>query len=376
MLIVREIQKGIENVLFKGKVIVIYGPRQVGKTTLLHQLSEKYKERKLLFLNCDEPDTRLALSDKTSTELKKYVGDADIVFIDEAQRVRDIGLTLKLFIDNFPQIQIVATGSSSFDLSNKISEPLTGRKIEFFLYPFSVRELLQIYSKIEINRLLESWLIYGQYPAAVHASTATVAGTINDLAQSYLYKDIFELEKMKKPELVEKLLQALALQMGQEVAYTELAKLLGADKVTIERYVQMLERAFIIFRLRPFSRNLRNEISTRRKIYFFDLGIRNSLINNFNPLLLRNDVGALWENFCIIERMKKNAYTRRLVNSYFWRTHNQKEVDYLEEYNGHLDGFEFKWSKDNYSVPKDFLSYENSSVKLINKNNYQEFLFD
>ena len=377
MLLKRTIEASLIKALFQEKVVIIYGPRQVGKTTLLKQIADRYSDKRIRFFNCDEPDVRNDLTNKTSTELKKYVGDAELVFIDEAQRVENIGLTLKLFADNYPQIQIVATGSSSFDLANKINEPLTGRKIELNLFPFSSRELLQMYNQVELDRMLENLLIFGQYPASIFSRNLNTAKTVSDLANSYLYKDIFELERLRRPELVVKLLQALALQVGQEVSYTELASLLKVDKKTIERYIVILERAFIVFRLRPFARNLRNEMSTKRKIFFYDLGIRNSLVNNFNPLNMRNDVGALWENFCIVERLKNNSNDERMVNSYFWRTTiGQREVDYVEEAGGVLSGFEFKWNKSNFNPPAEFLKYLGSSVRLVNRDNYQDFLLD
>lgn len=359
--------------MFKGKVVIIYGPRQVGKTTLIKQIQKRYKE-KSIYLNCDEPDIRVALTNTTSTEIKEFIGNSKLVFIDEAQRVRNIGITLKLIVDNFPKIQVVATGSSSFELSNEISEPLTGRKYEFNLYPFSIKELSAVYSRIEISRILERRIILGMYPEIVISREQT-KGKLRDLAYSYLFKDVLQYQNIKNPELLEKLLQALALQTGNEVSYNELAEIVGIDKKTISAYISILEKSFVIYRLNPFSRNLRNELKKFRKIYFFDTGIRNALINNFNPLNLRQDVGALWENFMISERIKYNCNNTLIKNVYFWRTHGQQEIDYLEEFQGKLHGYEFKWSKKKFRRPKLFLdTYPGSTVELINKDNFMDFV--
>jgi hypothetical protein len=373
MIIIRRIQKDLEKALFKGKIVVLYGARQVGKTTLVKKIIEKYKSDSL-YLNCDEPDIREALTNKTSIELKSFIGQQKLVIIDEAQRVKNIGLTLKLMADNFPEIQVIATGSSSFELSGKIAEPLTGRKIEFFLYPFSVGELSQIYSPLEMNRLLEEKLVFGMYPGVAFAGPDREK-RVRELATSYSYKDVLAYQDIRNPELLEKLLQALALQIGSEVAYTELAQLLGVNKVTVENYIRILEQAYIIVRVGPFSRNIRNELKKKRKIYFYDLGLRNALINNLNPVSLRRDVGDLWENFMVVERLKRNNNLGLAANIYFWRTTAGKEIDYLEDSGGVLSGYEFKWQKDNFSIPKEFLSaYSGSTIKLINRNNYLEFL--
>lgn len=371
----RIIKKQINEALFRGKIIVLYGARQVGKTTILKQIALENKE-KSLFLNCDEPNVRNALTEKTSTELKRYIGDKKLVLIDEAQRVTNIGLTLKLLIDTYPEIQVIASGSSSFDLANKINEPLTGRKKEFFLFPISLNELRQDHNEIDMDNLLNNLLIYGSYPKVVTSEGNTLAeNTIKEITESYLYKDILQFKGLKKPELVEKILQALALQLGQEVSFTELARLLNTDKKTVERYVSLLEKAFVIFRLNPLSRNQRNEIGKNKKIYFYDLGMRNGIIQNFNPMNIRNDIGALWENFLIVERMKKNYYNNNKPNIFFWRTYEQKELDYVEEIGGKLSAFEFKWSGQKWKIPKDFLeSYKNSTASLITRENYSDFV--
>lgn len=370
----RLVQDAIEQSLFKEKIIIIYGARQVGKTTLVKTIQEKYIDTSL-YLNVDEPDIRASLEGKSSTELFKLFGEKKFIIIDEAQRVKNIGLTLKLIIDNNPGIQVIATGSSSFELSNSISEPLTGRKFEFHLYPLSIQELRSKYNTLELNRVLENFLLNGMYPEVVNLPTNDAKSRIQEISKSYLYKDILQFQDIRNSDVLEKLLQALALQIGNEVSYNELANLLGIDKDTVSRYIQLLEKAFIIFSLKPYSKNLRKEIGKLRKIYFYDLGIRNSIINNFNPLNLRTDIGALWENFLISERIKFNNNSSRIVNNYFWRTYDKKEIDYIEDENGKLSGYEFKYSDDKYKNASDFLnSYKDSTLKLINKDNYLDFI--
>ncbi len=372
-IIKRKIQDSIEKSLFKGKLVVIYGARQVGKTTLIKEMQKNYFN-KSIYINCDEPDMREALTKKTSTELKSFIGNNNLVLIDEAQRVKNIGITLKLIVDNYPKIQVIATGSSSFDLSNEIVEPLTGRKYEFYLFPFSLEELKEIYSEIEINRIIENLTIFGMYPDIVLQKDDT-AGLLREITKSYLYKDVLQYQNIKNPEVLEKLLQALALQIGNEVSFNEIAEIIGIDKKTVSSYISILEKAFIIFRLKPYSKNLRSELKKLRKIYFVDTGIRNAIINNLNPFNLRQDVGALWENFLVSERIKFNKNHNRIRNTYFWRTQKGQEIDYLEEESDKLFGFEFKWRKKSFRKSKLFMeSYPGSSVQLINRDNYLEFL--
>jgi len=374
-MIKRQIQGDIEACFFKGKAVIIYGARQVGKTTLIKSIQKKDYQNSL-FINCDEPDYRAILTDISSTELKEIIGSKNVVFIDEAQRVKNIGLTLKLFVDNFPEKQVIATGSSSLDLSDEIVEPLTGRKYEFQLFPFALSELKDKYSFLEIQRIFENRIIMGMYPEIVKKSDEAEI-LLKSLASSYLYKDVLQYQDIRKPELLEKLLTALALQIGSEVSYNELANLLGVSKQTVANYIQLLEKSFVIFHLSPFSRNLRNELTKLRKIYFYDTGIRNAIINNFNPMEMRQDIGQLWENFMISERLKQNTIIGRQVNTYFWRTHQQQEIDYLEDAKGKLKGFEFKWKTGKYRIPKIFLkTYPGSEVQLISKNNFQEFIYD
>lgn len=369
----RILQNRIEDLFFKGKAIIIYGARQVGKTTLIREIQKKFKNESL-FINCDEPDLRAGLTDVTSTELKNVIGNKKVVFIDEAQRVKNIGITLKLLVDNFPALQIVATGSSSLDLSDEVVEPLTGRKYEFHLFPFSFSELQQKYAAIEIKRILEKRIVFGMYPEIVEKPDEDQS-LLRSLASSYLYKDVLQYQDIRRPEVLEKLLVALALQIGNEVSYNELSNLLGVTKQTVANYIQLLEKAFVIFRLTPYSRNLRNELTKLRKIYFLDTGIRNALINNFNALRLRQDVGQLWENFMISERLKWNANNMISVNTYFWRTHQQQEIDFIEEKDGRLAGFEFKWRGGKARVPKIFLeTYSESTVNVVHTENFWEFV--
>jgi len=359
--------------LFKGKAIILMGPRQVGKTTILKRIQAENEGA--LYLDCDEPDIRKYLGNITSTELKSLIGNAKIVLIDEAQRVKNIGITLKLFIDQLKGVQLIASGSSSLELSNFLSEPLTGRKFDYFLLPFSLQELNQYHGSFEEKRLLNFRLIYGLYPDIVNNSQ-DAQRLLLSLTSSYLYKDIFNYQEIRKPELLPNLLEALARQVSQEVSYNELAQLLDSDPVTIKRYVDLLEKSFVIFRLRSFSRNLRNEIKKSRKIYFYDNGIRNALINNFQSVETRTDIGALWENFLISERLKYLSYNQIHANRYFWRTRQQQEIDYIEDINGHLYAYEFKWNpKKRVRFSKTFTNnYPVEGTSLVNRDNYWSFL--
>ena len=360
--------------LFKGKTIILLGPRQSGKTTLLQKINNEIDVPTIWF-NADEPDVRQMLSNTTSTRLKSLIGNNTLVIIDEAQRIENIGLTLKLINDNYPAIQLIASGSSSFELANLINEPMTGRKWEFYLYPLSIAELSDHNGILEENRLLEDRLIFGCYPDVVNHQQQR-RDILIQLTDSYLYKDILTWENLKKPVKLENLLRALAFQIGAEVSYNELGKTCGLDSQTVERYIDLLEKSFIVFRLGALSRNLRNEIKKSRKIYFYDLGIRNSIINNFNEPVLRNDIGQLWENFLVAERLKYNHYRNIHVNAYFWRTHNQQEIDYIEERDGKLYAFEFKWSDSKKKkLPISFRkAYPNSDFQIISKENYTDFL--
>ncbi len=374
MSIKRELEQVIISRLFKKKAIIIVGPRQVGKTTLLHLVSETVN-KKLLFLNCDEPDVRKNLELPTSSELKALIGNAELILIDEAQRVKDIGITLKLFIDNLPDKQVIVTGSSALELSNSINEPLTGRKFEYKMFPFSFAELIDANGLLTEKRLIEHRMIYGMYPDVVNNQGEEREVLLN-IVSSYLYKDIFDFQDIRKPEIIEKLLQALALQVGSEVSFNELSRLLGIDVGTIQRYIDLLEKSYIIFHLKSYSRNVRNELKKSRKIYFYDNGVRNALISNLNPLGLRTDVGALWENFLISERMKRNVYSMNYANCYFWRTTQQQEVDFIEDKDGLLNCYEFKWNSTKKAKLTTTFSanYPDFTFKLINQDNFLEFI--
>ncbi len=374
-MISRIIQQEIEKNLFKKKVILLIGARQIGKTTLLRQVLLNCKE-KSLWLNADESDVKRKLENATtSTQLLQLFGNAKLIVIDEAQQVEDIGLKLKLIIDTNPELQIIATGSSAFELLQKSNEPLTGRKKEYHLYPISFSEMVNHTSLLTEQRLLENRLIYGSYPEVIN-NPGNEKEVLKEITNSYLYKDVLRYDGIKKASVIDKLLVALALQVGSEVSYNELAKTIGnINSATVEKYIDLLEKAFVVYKLPALSRNLRNEIKKGKKIYFYDNGIRNAIINNFNPLALRNDKGALWENFLMSERMKKNSYAKHFCNTYFWRTFDQAEVDYIEEYDGALHIFEFKWKSNNKKVPASLLnSYTVNSTSIVDTDNYEGFI--
>lgn len=374
MEIVRTIQQKIEDNLFKDKVIIIYGARRVGKTTLSKQIIKNYQKSK--YINCELLQNKIALETTNSELLLNFIGDYRLVILDEAQYINNIGLILKVIIDTFPDIQIIATGSSSFELSNEISEPLTGRSRKYILFPFSMEEIKQKDDLITAHAKLNNILRFGLYPEVFDKNESFAIEELNNIASNYLYKDILQFEKIKRSDLLMNLLRALALQLGNEMSYNELANILGENVHTIKRYLELLEKSFVIFRLSSFSRNLRKEIGKGQKIYFYDLGIRNALIQNFNPLALRNDIGGLWENFCVLERKKANHNKRRFVNTYFWRTYDQKEIDYIEEEGGKLKAFEFKFNpKAKIKVPKEFLeTYPESEIRTIHNSNYWDFV--
>lgn len=372
----RTIEKEIKKNLFKRKIIIIYGARQVGKTTLVQKIVSDFTKVPTLFLNCDEADYQETLSRAgTSVKLKEIIGNYKLIVIDEAQRVSNIGLKLKLLVDNFPQIQVIATGSSSFELSDEISEPLTGRSRVFKLYPLSFTELAYK-NALEANRALETLLVFGTYPEVQTVlSVEEKKETIKNIAANYLYKDILKFQNLKSAELVQKLLQALALQVGNEVSFNELGSLLGVNKATVAAWIEILQKAFVIFRVSPFSRNLRKELGKLRKIYFYDLGVRNALIRNFNPLAIRDDAGRLWENFVIAERFKTASNLRQESNFYFWRTYDQQEIDLVEEEEGRLFGYEIKLGKIAKKAPKAWREgYPQASWQAINRDNYFGFL--
>jgi predicted AAA+ superfamily ATPase len=371
-MIERSIKADILANLFKGKAIIILGPRQCGKTTLLKDIAAGLSDQ--LYLNCDDALDRQALESKSIPELTALAGKAKAILIDEAQRVNDIGLSLKIMVDNLPGVQIIATGSSSFELANRINEPLTGRKYEYKLFPFSYQELAGQFGNWKERRNLDRRLVYGSYPDIVN-NPGDEPRLLNLLVGSYLFKDVFMFQDLRKPELLEKLLRALAYQVGSEVSYTELGQLTQTDHNTVQRYLHLLEQAFIIFRVSNLSTNQRNEIKRARKIYFWDNGVRNCLIDDFRKPEQRNDIGSLWENHIIAERMKLLANQRLYRASYFWRNVHNSEIDYLEQYEDKLEAYEIKWSPKRSISASAFLSaYPRAKVARIDRENYQTFL--
>lgn len=364
----------IKSKFFKGKAIILTGARQVGKTTLLKRLA-KNTGLPFTFLNCDEASVRNNLQDISTERLKSIIGKNKIILIDEAQRVRNIGLTLKLIVDNFSDIQLLVTGSSTLDLASGIQEPLTGRKFEYHLFPFSVEELANHTNLITEEQALEKRLIYGSYPDAINYPGEEKELLFN-LTNSYLFKDILSLADIRKPLQLEKLIQALALQIGNEISYHELGQLIEADKQTVERYIDLLEKCFVVFKLNAYSGNLRNEIKKSKKIYFYDLGIRNAIIQNFSPLGLRLDSGQLFENYVIAEYIKATNNHRKFAKYYFWRSFQQQEIDLIEAIDGETNAIEIKWN-DNKKVkfPTTFTAnYQVNQTIVINRKNYTYFL--
>ena len=374
MIFERKIEAKIKKYLFQGDVIVIYGARQVGKTVLVKKMLEEYGKNGK-YINCELEQNRLALGTTNSEKLRMFLGKQRIIVLDGAQKVDNVGSVLKILVDEFPETQIIATGSSSFELARGISEPLTGRTKTFLLLPLSVEEIRGRSTLIEVEARLEGLLRFGSYPKVLGKTNEEARFELEELGSKYLFRDTLEFEGIKKSALVTRLLQLLALQIGGEVSFEEIATKLGINRLTVMKYIDVLEQAFVIFKLNSFSRNFRDEVSKSVKIYFWDLGVRNYLIQSFNELELRDDVGRLWENFCIGERMKFNKNNLNFANSYFWRTYGQKEIDYVEEAGGKLTGFEFKWGADKWRVPGSFLeTYGGSRVEVVNRDNWWEFV--
>lgn len=372
-MIKRSILPDMLSMVFKQKAIIVLGPRQSGKTTLLKEV-QKELNMKTTFLNCDDAKDMLFFENQSITSMKANVGQSKLLIIDEAQRVENIGLSIKLLVDNLPDIQVIASGSSSFELANSIKEPLTGRKYEYHLYPISFSEMTDYNSVWEEQKMLSHRLVYGMYPEII-THQGEEDRLLTNLAGSYLYKDIFSFQDLRKPELLDKLIRALALQIGSEVSYTELAQLTNSDHNTIQRYIQLLENAYIIFRLPNYSNNQRNEIKRSRKIYFYDNGIRNALLNDFRPIELRDDIGKIWENYCVSERVKLLSNNLINRNFYFWRNIHQSEVDYIEIYEDKMNAFEFKWNpkKSGRAIALNRL-YPHAVLETITPENYRMFL--
>lgn len=365
----------IDKYLKPNKVLVFYGPRQVGKTTLLQEFLKKTKLR-YKFDSGENIKTQATLSSQDFDKIFRYASNYELIIIDEAQKIPNIGMGLKILVDHKPGIKIIVTGSASFELAGQIGEPLTGRKRTLILFPLSQMELKKEYNNYELEERVEEWLVFGSYPAVITAKNRSEKRVVlEELVESYLFKDILELERVKSPKTLLDLLSLLALQVGSEVSTTELATQLGIDYKTVFRYLDLFEKSFILYNLRGYSRNLRKEVRKKGKYYFYDNGIRNAVISNFNDLDIRNDVGQLWENFMVIERLKKQSYKSISANNYFWRTWDQKEIDWVEEREGKLFGYEFKWNNQKIKLPKEFLeTYKEASIEVINQDNYLDFV--
>lgn len=374
-MIKRALQDRLQSKIDYKKAIIVLGPRQVGKTTLITEIATALNGE-YLYINGDDPATRIAWSTPSQAFVNNYIGNYKVIVIDEAQRLENIGLSAKMIIDAKKDVQLFISGSSALEIANKINEPLTGRKWEYRLFPLSWNEIKEHFSFAKTLPRLEELLITGMYPDVVTSGAADAREILTNLAGSYLYKDILDVGGIRKPDILLKLLQALAWQVGNEVSYNELAQTIGTDKNTVSSYIDLLEKVFVVFRLNPFSRNLRNEINSTRKIYFYDNGVRNTIINNFAPIAQRNDIGALWENFMISERKKQLAYNGFYGNTYFWRNTNQAEIDFIEEQDGHLSAYEFKWNpKAKASFPQSFIEAYNPIVTdVIHRDNFWEWI--
>lgn len=370
--ITRTIQPKVESILRQGQVAIVYGARQVGKTTLAKQIAEASQKR-WLYLNCDDPVTVTSLTDKSAIELKAYLGDSQLVIIDEAQRVENIGITLKLIHDTYPEIELLVTGSSSLDLANKITEPLTGRSVEISLYPLSVGEVSA--NNTEVIPKANVMMVRGGYPGMWHLSAEDAYTQLSNIANNYLYRDAFSPNVVYDQTIINDLLRLLAHQVGNEVNYSELGRKIGVTSDTVRRYIDLLEKAFIIFRRNQYRRNQRAEIGKLRKVYFTDLGIRNALIDDFRPLEHRDDIGALWENFCIVERLKFLQSTNKRVSSYYWRNNDKREIDLIEQESGEVRAIELKYGSKKPTVPIDFQrDYPQASFITVNPENLQSTL--
>lgn len=366
----RHLEATIRSKINTGKAIVLVGARQVGKTTLLKSI---LNDLEYLFLDGDDPTVRSLLSNPNTEQIRTIIGRNKLIFLDEAQRIQGIGLTLKIITDQFKHVQLLVSGSSSFDLGDELNEPLTGRKWEYELFPISWEEYENNIGFLKSEQQLENRLLYGFYPEVIN-NQGNEKETLKNLVNSYLYRDVLAFADIRKPEVLEKLLQALALQMGSEVNYNELAQTVGVNKITVKNYINILEKGYIVFRLNSFSRNLRNEIKQTRKIYFLDNGIRNMIIGNFNPLELRVDKVALWENFLVSERLKQNNYKDSYSKMFFWRNRQQQDIDFVEERAGEVIAYEFKWNKKKVKFPEKFIATYNAKAHSIDRSNFRDFV--
>jgi uncharacterized protein len=371
----RIIQTPIESLLQTNKVIVVTGARRVGKTYLLRKIRKKFTGQ-ALELNGDDLDTLDLLNERRTAAYQRWLGSTELLIIDEAQAVPEIGKALKLMIDAFPHLTILVTGSSAFELSNRMGEPLVGRQINFKLYPIAQMELSPYENYIETTQNLENRLLFGSYPEIVLMSeTAAKISYLKELTSSYLLKDILMYEQVRNSHKMLQLLQLVAFQVGQEVSLDELGRQLQLDRNTVERYLDLFTKVFIIFKIGGYSRNLRKEVTKSAKWYFFDMGIRNALVNDFRGITQRQDIGQLWENYLLSERMKRNAYQSSYANVFFWRTYDQQEIDWLEEADGQLNVFEIKWNQQKVKFPLGFTkAYPEATTNLINRDNYLEFI--
>ncbi|MDX2246521.1 MAG: ATP-binding protein [Bacteroidia bacterium] len=369
------LQSLIEEIQSNRKIIILFGPRQVGKTTLAGEVL-KNLSLKSLKINADQTRFVNILGSRDLEKMLTLVEGFELLFIDEAQRIPDIGINLKILHDNLPNLKILVTGSSAFELANRTREALTGRTLTYILYPISVKELRTLSSPFQLQEQVENYLIYGMYPEIISLkNNQKKVRYLRELVSAYLYKDILELANLKHADKLTNLLKLIAFQVGSQVSLTELGQQLGMAKETVESYLDLLEKSFVIFRLRGFSRNLRKEVTKMSKYYFYDLGVRNAVIENFNPLYLRNDMGQLWENFLLIERRKKQAYEFSAANRYFWRTYTQQEIDYVEESGGNLAGYGFKYTKARVSPPQSWTeAYPQATFEVISPENFLNFI--
>lgn len=373
----RLLETQIKKNFFLGKVIIVVGPRQVGKTTLIEEILKISDKDSFIKFNCDYSEDREMLNEQSLKKLEKIISDKKFIFIDEGQKVRNIGNTLKILVDHYKKSkQVIVTGSSSINILDKTAEPLTGRKIVYKMYPISCQEISSTYDNLYLDKHLSDLLIFGQYPGVLNQNSYEgKTKELLELATSGLYKDILEFQDVKNSSIITKLLKVLALQVGSEASLNEIGGMLGLDSRSVEKYIDLLEKSYIIFRLPPYFTNKRKELSKMNKIFFYDLGIRNVVINNFNFLDSRNDVGQLFENFVILEKMKIREYGNLNAYQYFWKDYNGKEIDLLEEYGGVLHAYEIKWSKDKIKTPGLFQElYENYEFNIINQKNYLDFL--